>query len=209
MNIIPASKKIVIMICIFFLNDTATTEIYTPLYTLSLHDALPIYEFLGGPHADQHRGHRRVGKRKRSEEHTSELQSHSGISYAVFCLKKKKSFNFKEVKIEAESNKNSRIISTSTNKFQYIFPLQYYHSSKNIFFFFIDTATTEIYTPLYTLSLHDALPISCSGNSSRLRRGRRHRSLFRRHHRSEEHTSELQSHSGISYAVFCLKKKKK
>src|SRR5213080_4786442 len=28
-------------------------------------------------------------------------------------------------------------------------------------------------------------------------------------HRSEEHTSELQSHSGISYAVFCLKKKKK
>src|ERR1051326_9244850 len=26
----------------------------------------------------------------RSEEHTSELQSHSFISYAVFCLKKKK-----------------------------------------------------------------------------------------------------------------------
>src|SRR6186713_3559312 len=31
--------------------------------------------------------------RKRSEEHTSELQSHSGISYAVFCLKKKKKKN--------------------------------------------------------------------------------------------------------------------
>src|ERR1051326_6871402 len=27
---------------------------------------------------------------ERSEEHTSELQSHSFISYAVFCLKKKK-----------------------------------------------------------------------------------------------------------------------
>src|SRR6186713_2543978 len=32
------------------------------------------------------------------------------------------------------------------------------------FFFFNDTATTEIYTPLYTLSLHDALPISGGGN---------------------------------------------
>src|SRR5213080_5252334 len=33
--------------------------------------------------------------RARSEEHTSELQSHSGISYAVFCLKKKKKKNKK------------------------------------------------------------------------------------------------------------------
>src|SRR5881409_4227145 len=33
--------------------------------------------------------------------------------------------------------------------------------------------------------------------------------LARAHHRSEEHTSELQSQSHISYAVFCLKKKKK
>src|SRR3546814_8901005 len=31
----------------------------------------------------------------------------------------------------------------------------------------------------------------------------------RRHRRSEEHTSELQSLMRISYAVFCLKKKKK
>ena len=51
---------------------------------------------------------------KRSEEHTSELQSRRLISYAVFCLKKN---------------------------------------------FFNDTATTEIYTRPYTLSLHDALPI--------------------------------------------------
>src|SRR3546814_18958767 len=28
----------------FFVNDTATTEIYTYLHTLSLHDALPIYQ---------------------------------------------------------------------------------------------------------------------------------------------------------------------
>src|SRR5213080_5208325 len=38
--------------------------------------------------ADRHSGPTRCARR--SEEHTSELQSHSGISYAVFCLKKKK-----------------------------------------------------------------------------------------------------------------------
>src|SRR5213080_88100 len=36
---------------------------------------------------------------KRSEEHTSELQSHSGISYAVFCLKKKKKKNYINSKV--------------------------------------------------------------------------------------------------------------
>src|SRR5213080_5507783 len=73
---------------IFFFNDTATTEIYTPLYTLSLHDALPIYPRLKRQHCRQLPSCRLPGRR--SEEHTSELQSHSGISYAVFCLKKKK-----------------------------------------------------------------------------------------------------------------------
>src|ERR1051326_6172020 len=68
------------------------------------------------------------------------------------------------------------------------------------FFFFNDTATTEI----YTLSLHDALPIS-SAPPAHSRRRRRRPSC--RSWRSEEHTSELQSHSFISYAVFCLKKK--
>src|ERR1051326_9601889 len=66
----------------FFFNDTATTEIYT----LSLHDALPIW-FGRGVCRD---AHGRCGCGQRSEEHTSELQSHSFISYAVFCLKKKK-----------------------------------------------------------------------------------------------------------------------
>src|SRR6187200_3760313 len=73
------------------------------------------------------------------------------------------------------------------------------------FFFFNDTATTEIYTVSDTLSLHDALPISAcwwrwfsDGNSGGWNRPR-----------SEEHTYELQSPDTISYAVFCLKKKKK
>src|ERR1043165_10317451 len=67
----------------FFFNDTATTEIYT----LSLHDALPIFRHI---HFQQHFGPIMVGNGYRSEEHTSELQSRGLISYAVFCLKKKK-----------------------------------------------------------------------------------------------------------------------
>src|SRR5688572_33393315 len=79
------------------------------------------------------------------------------------------------------------------------------------FFFFNDTATTEI----YTLSLHDALPIS---GSPRLRHHRRRSGAFahaapkaRRHllPRDRKSTRLNSSHSQISYAVFCLKKKKK
>src|SRR5213080_5087942 len=90
----------------------------------------------------------------------------------------------------------------------YCLYLLYSFSFFFFFFFFKDPATTEIYTPLYTLSLHDALPISGSsppcGRTSSARSARAESKKFR----SEEHTSELQSHSGISYAVFCLKKKK-
>src|SRR3546814_4807960 len=98
----------------FFFNDTAPTEIYTYCHTLSLHDALPISREPaqlprrqspvlppGSPRQgccrrscrwtsrlpDRHS--RRSGRRRRSEEHTSELQSLMRISYAVFCLKKK------------------------------------------------------------------------------------------------------------------------
>src|SRR6186713_2073381 len=78
-----------VSVLFFFFNDTATTEIYTPLYTLSLHDALPISPSAPMDTAPSHLGSPACAG-GRSEEHTSELQSHSGISYAVFCLKKKK-----------------------------------------------------------------------------------------------------------------------
>src|SRR5213076_3586535 len=76
----------------------------------------------------------------------------------------------------------------------------------SLFFFFKDTATTEIYTVGNTLSLHDALPISLFPlrSLSPLAPG----SPLQHRARSEEHTSELQSLPTISYAVFCLKKKK-
>src|SRR5574343_1738800 len=69
-------------------------------------------------------------------------------------------------------------------------------------FFFNDTATTEI----YTLSLHDALPI-CVGRQRVLDRVSR-RSDIRAHPvRSEEHTSELQSHHDIVCRLLLEKKK--
>src|ERR1043165_10317345 len=68
------------------------------------------------------------------------------------------------------------------------------------FFFFNDTATTEI----YTLSLHDALPISTNRDAEFFEAVKKEPFDWSR---SEEHTSELQSRGLISYAVFCLKKK--
>src|SRR2546430_8753708 len=74
----------------FFFNDTATTEIYT----LSLHDALPIF------YVAKSRNHLRIWKapfqvngeaqqRDRSEEHTSELQSQSNLVCRLLLEKKK------------------------------------------------------------------------------------------------------------------------
>src|SRR2546429_7844539 len=73
-----------------------------------------------------------------------------------------------------------------------------------LFFFFNDTATTEI----YTLSLHDALPISPEVLLWRRQRARC-RSAGRPQRRDRKSTRLNSSHGYISYAVFCLKKKKK
>src|SRR3712207_7065046 len=96
---------------LFFFNDTATTEIYT----LSLHDALPIYRRRGerplgrlarrlGPvprrrglclarRPARDDGGRELGRlrlrRPRDRKSTRLNSSHANISYAVFCLKKK------------------------------------------------------------------------------------------------------------------------
>src|SRR5437763_8616639 len=89
----------------FFFNDTATTEIYT----LSLHDALPISRVRrAGPHADR-AVHllRRGGARReedellRSEEHTSELQSPMYLVCRLLLEKKKK---YIKIKVKRASN---------------------------------------------------------------------------------------------------------
>src|SRR6187399_3732265 len=81
--------------------------------------------------------------------------------------------------------------------------------SLSIFFFFNDTATTEIYTTANTLSLHDALPICQAHPAPTCCTFGCPFASVRARSRSEEHTSELQSLAVSSYAVFCLKKKKK
>src|SRR3712207_8874240 len=96
------------LVCVFFFNDTATTEIYT----LSLHDALPILVRLarhGGRGAEpraraRQRLHRRAERAGPRALHAAGLaprgadrkstrlnSSHANISYAVFCLEKKSS----------------------------------------------------------------------------------------------------------------------
>src|SRR3712207_7631478 len=103
---------LVCVVCFFFFNDTATTEIYT----LSLHDALPIFGARraqraaadrGLPPAGSAAGPGRPGADRRrprvadapgagdagpcpDRKSTRLNSSHANISYAVFCLKKKK-----------------------------------------------------------------------------------------------------------------------
>src|SRR6266550_6096558 len=84
-------------VVLFFFNDTATTEIYT----LSLHDALPICACAGPPPARARSRARslrprpsRPGAREGRDRKSTRLNSsHGYISYAVFCLKKKKKQN--------------------------------------------------------------------------------------------------------------------
>src|SRR5690242_11922749 len=76
------------------------------------------------------------------------------ISYAVFCLKKKK----KNKKTQLPYSKSTLLPHSVHVDLPYMFPTSLCHpypATYVFFFFFNDTATTEI----YTLSLHDALPI--------------------------------------------------
>src|SRR2546422_8622781 len=101
------------MSIVFFFNDTATTEIYT----LSLHDALPISAlatallpafprgFATSPNSQlepisHHPGSLRVG-RSGDRKSTRLNSSHGYISYAVFCLKKKQGCEYDELATEA------------------------------------------------------------------------------------------------------------
>src|SRR5256885_17017010 len=81
-------------VLVFFFNDTATTEIYT----LSLHDALPISRRAGNASADPGTAARQAGgapgadgtrNGERSEEHTSELQSPCNLVCRLLLEKKK------------------------------------------------------------------------------------------------------------------------
>src|SRR6056300_753737 len=115
-------------------------------------------------------------KKIRSEEHTSELQSHSEISYAVFCLKKKKTKNKKQKNNKSSINiikyRNSKL-KDSVIIFTQNFPACFFNLLF-FFFFFLMIRRPPRSTLILTLFPYTT--------------------LFR----------SLQSHSEISYAVFCL-----
>src|SRR2546427_478175 len=138
--------------------------------------------------------------------------SHSQISYAVFCLKKKKTRDSGHDVVPPPYH--------TTLTHALVFSITRFASL--LFFFFNDTATTEI----YTLSLHDALPICANGHGAarelpghqgqdqdQQRPGQgqhgigdaRQRAVDGR--RSEEHTSELQSQSNLVCRLLLEKKK--
>src|SRR2546430_10157383 len=98
---------------IFFFNDTATTEIYT----LSLHDALPIYRAGLRPGAGRALGQLHPGlcqdrpgarlRRHRSEEHTSELQSQSNLVCRLL-LEKKNSRHDRRIRCRMKTKRTGR-----------------------------------------------------------------------------------------------------
>src|SRR5450631_3323179 len=164
----------------FFFNDTATTEIYT----LSLHDALPIWAARSRCIRAFRNSTTPTAPPTRSEEHTSELQSHVNLVCRLL-LEKKKQRDILDPPRAAHQD-TERDADDRGEK------------ETREHFFFNDTPTTEI----YTLSLHDALPISLLKPPSILTR--KHRDPGRERcetcsfaMRSEEHTSELQSHVNL------------
>src|SRR5450830_1001941 len=179
----------------FFFNDTATTEIYT----LSLHDALPIYSQLS---FEVMRNFGAIDDRPataRSEEHTSELQSRFDLVCRLLLEKKKTRraccASWRSWWVWPVRDTSRSAWYGNADGFQYVLT----------FFFFNDTATTEI----YTLSLHDALPIS-AGAPRRHRSPRRSRPARQAgsgRPRSEEHTSELQSRFDLVCRLLLEKKK--
>src|SRR3954449_1977565 len=118
----------------------------------------------------------------RSEEHTSELQSHSHLVCRLLLEKKK--YVLCEL-FQSIAHQLAKIVLV-------------FGDQDRLFFFFNDAPTTEI----YPLSLPGALPISPPHSSWATSRrppsaSRRSARPFRREVRSEEHTSELQSHSHL------------
>src|SRR6266581_3455919 len=129
-----------------------------------------------------------------SEEHTSELQSPVHLVCRLLLEKKKTNSGRRRTPRSLAHHRSLRQLHNHLLR-----------GSSESFFFFNDPATTEI----YTLSLHAALPISPRAGGGRIEphveRGDPD------HVRLEDRKSTRlnSSHPSISYAVFCLKKKKK
>src|SRR6266436_2359607 len=139
------------------------------------------------------------GPRRRSEEHTSELQPRLHLVCRLL-LEKKKTYANDGLGPKIKNFKHAMM---SVRCFAFDIPAKVIR----LFFFFNDTATTEI----YTLSLHDALPIAtrAAPRAAWPARPRSRRSATARRcaARSEEHTSELQSRLHLVCRLLLEKKK--
>src|SRR5213595_1183622 len=137
----------------------------------------------------------------RSEEHTSELQSPSVISYAVFCLKKKKQCQHRDIADQIRAMIGPTAGHHVLALLQQVF----------LVFFFLMTRRPPRSTQLRTLFPYTTLFRSpcplCLEQRVPYYIGILLALVVAIAARSEEHTSELQSPSVISYAVFCLTKK--
>src|SRR3954467_5084175 len=100
-------------------------------------------------------GSRNTTRSSRSEEHTSELQSHDNLVCRLLLEKKKTTQHTTYIIIKTIRRRPTTSSQSVDNAVLY--SLCHFF----VFFFFNDTATTEI----YTLSLHDALPISTTRSS--------------------------------------------
>src|SRR6266496_2186861 len=143
-------------------------------------------------------------RQRRSEEHTSELQSRRDLVCRLLLEKK----NDSRMSNTANGTCPGQVADWYPGKsdcppmmgtFTVYSPIR---RVDPFFFFFNDTATTEI----YTLSLHDALPISRHGCVRHVLP--RCHTVRRRRGRSEEHTSELQSRRDLVCRLLLEKKKK-
>src|SRR6266480_959946 len=175
---------------LFFFNDTATTEIYT----LSLHDALPISGRGARVHRPQGPGGRpRRHLFRRSEEHTSELQSHVNLVCRLMLEKKKPDLSIAGVShiLEHMVFKGTKTLDWHDITLEFI-----------IFFLMIrrpPRSTLFPYTTLFRSSQYLSQGHHC------------HAVAFQQSDdvlgRSEEHTSELQSHVNLVCRLLLEKKK--
>src|SRR6266571_2660902 len=111
-----------------------------------------------------------AGGKERSEEHTSELQSHVNLVCRLLLDKKKhRRSAFARLADRLEEQERRRILQhvaarAVADRFEYFVVVAVDAQHHDLLFFFNDTATTEI----YTLSLHDALPISRAPSVDRI-----------------------------------------
>src|SRR5712664_1858284 len=139
----------------------------------------------------------RPRRRPRSEEHTSELQSRSDLVCRLLLEKKKN--NATTPAVLTSLKQQCRMFAMPCARFAelpFSLPLP---------FFFNDSATTEI----YTLSLHDALPISRPSPRPLSVRWYSTRTGCSPMTRDRKSTRLNSSDGQISYAVFCWKQKRK